>query len=233
MKTYLRILFTVLFTTFAFSIFSQEKKIKVGFQTGVFIPSDWIIQGNQTTYYEDGSARDLNVSGFGNGAILDLNAEYLIKNNTGILLEVGINLLNKRNADLPLAPSGDFDMYENRLTIVPINVCFIYKMSMDQSKVKPYFGAGFNVNFAKWEQKHFPENDDRTWLQGNEVPLGYKFFMGFDVPIYHDLLFNFQFNYNYASTDWTIHDVDTNEEIKYDNLNTGGTGLKFGLAYRF
>lgn len=183
--------------------------------------------------YVDGSPTNIFVTGFGNGVILNLYTKYYFKDHTGVMLECGLNVLQGNKLDLALAPSGERDMYENSLIILPIDLCLIHRWKFTDTKFSPFTGAGFGIYISDWVQKHYPENSDRTWLQGKENLFGLKFFTGFDFPIYNDLIFNFQFDYNYAATDWTITNADTDQETVYKKLNTGGVSLKLGLGFKF
>ena len=233
MKTYLKIGFA-LFLTCTFIVSSaQDKKFDIGLRSGVFVPSHWMIQGYQSVSYIDGSPVDISIMGFGNGSIMNLYVKFFFKNNIGIMLDGGAVLLQKNKEDIALAPNGDQDMYENKLLMFPINLSIIYKIKIPESKFTPFIGAGLGGYISEWEQKHYPEFGDRTWLQDKQNYIGFHFLSGFDFPIYHDLIFNFEFGYNYASAEWRITNPDTNNETVYKNLNMGGISLKVGLGFKF
>ncbi len=233
MKTILKLFISLCISLIVSFSFAQDNKLDIGLRTGVFVPSNWMIQGYQTVEYVDGSPEDISMMGFGNGGILNFYTKYYITDHIGIMLEAGADLLQKNKLELALAPNGEHDMYENSLIIFPVNLSFIHRLTFAETKFSPFTGVGLGVYIAQWEQKHFPENGNRTWVQGKENPIGIKFFTGFDIPIYHDLIFNFQFDYYYAATDWTITNTDTNEETVYNKLNIGGVSLKLGLGFRF
>lgn len=212
---------------------AQDKKFDVGIQNGFFLPSDSYIRGYQIVTYVNGSPTNIVCSGFGTGAILNLYAKYLFSNSTGLMLETGVNLFTQNKIELALAPIGETDMYENKLTIFPIQLSLLHNINIAESKFIPYLGAGVGVYISEMEQKHYPENATRTWLKSNKVPVGVLFISGFSFPIYHDLMINFQFTYNYASADWKIENVDNDSEFEFKNLNIGGTSLKLGIGFRF
>lgn len=212
---------------------AQDKKFNIGIQSGLITPSNSVIEGFHTINYTNGSPVDLYCTGFGTGAIINVYAKYIFSNNTGLMLEGGVNLFTKNSNELALAPNGEIDMYENKLTIFPVQISLVHNFIITESKFIPYMGAGFGVYISEMEQKHFPENAPRTWLKANKIPVGVHFLSGFSFPIYHDLMFNFQFTYNYAAADWKIQDVDSDAEIEFKNLKIGGVSLKLGIGFRF
>ncbi|MCD4791682.1 MAG: hypothetical protein K8R54_00485 [Bacteroidales bacterium] len=176
MKTALKFILTISISILVSFSFAQDNKFDIGLRTGVFVPSNWMIQGYQTINYVDGSPTSIFVTGFGNGTIFNLYAKYFITDYTGIMIEGGANLLHGNKLDLALAPDGDSDIYENSLTIFPINLCLIHKCKFTNTKFSPFTGLGFGIYISEWVQKHYPANSDGTCLQGKENPLGLKFF---------------------------------------------------------
>ncbi len=233
MKTLLKLFITLGLSVIVSFSFAQDNKYDVGLRTGIFVPSNWMIQGYHYVEYVDGSPEDITMMGFGNGVILNLYTKYYFTDNLGIMLEVGADLLQKNKLELALAPNGEYDMYENSLVIFPVNLSLIHRLKLTETKFSPFTGVGFGVYISQWEQEHFPGRGSRRWFQGSENPIGIKFFTGFDLPIYHNLIFNFQFDYNYAATDWTITDTDSDRETVYNKLNIGGVSLKLGIGFKF
>lgn len=233
MKTIIKHILTLCISLIVCNSFAQEKKFDIGLRSGVFVPTDFIIQGYQLVNYVDGSPTNISISGFGNGTILNIYFKYFIWEHTGFMLDGGANLLYKNSLELALAPNGETLMYENHLTVFPVSLCLIHRVLIPETKFSPFLGAGAGVYFSEWEQKYFPENGTRTWTHGSEIPFGFKFFTGFDFSIYHDLILNVQLDYDYAATDWNISNVDTEAETEYRNLNTGGISFKFGLGFKF
>ncbi len=84
----------------------------------------------------------------------------------------------------------------------------------------------------RWETRHDPEDQTRTWYKGEFVLPGLHFMAGCQTPLYHDLLFDGQLRYNFVSGKARIRNEDTGEEKEYQALNLGGVSLHLGLAFR-
>jgi len=173
MKTLVSLIVAFIFILFSINdSFAQDKKFDIGIQSGILIPSDSYIEGYQIITYTNGSPTGISCSGFGTAGILNLYAKYLFKNNTGLMLETGINIFTQNKIELALAPNGETDMYENKLTVFPIQVSLVHNINIAESKFIPYLGAGIGVYISEMEQKHFLENAERTWLKANKIPVG-------------------------------------------------------------
>jgi outer membrane protein W len=233
MKTLLKLLFTTILAFAAVHTHAQEKKFDIGLRSGIFVPSHWMIQGINYVNYTDGSPVNMNIMGFGNGSVLNLYGKFFFNDHVGLTLDGGVVLFHSHSEELALAPIGLTDMYENKLTLIPVNLSMIYRIILTDSKLRPFFGAGTGVMIAELSQKHYPENAERVWLEGKSNPIDLHVFSGFDFPLYHDLIITIECKYNYAASDWTIKSVDHNSESKYKNLNIGGICLKFGLGFKF
>lgn len=225
-------IYFLLIIVFSQGVFAKEKPFTVGMSVGPFIPQDWQIQGFTAVYFDSaGSPTGAVVSGFGNGVDLSLYGSYYFTNNWGLMLEASARLLQKRKLDMSFTTGKDY--FENRLNIVPITLSLIHKISDVNSKISPYLGLGLGVYISDWEQKHYPEGEERTWLKGSSTNLGVHFLTGFNCPLYHDILFDCELRYSYVEGDWKIKEVDRNTETEFRNLNIGGVSLNIGLGYRF
>jgi opacity protein-like surface antigen len=98
--------------------------------------------------------------------------------------------------------------------------------------VQPYLGIGAGIQIAQMELKRYPENQTRTWLKGDDISPGIEFMTGFSLSLSQNVLMLFEYSYSYFSSDWEMKNQDTNEITKYIGLNTGGTSLTLGIAYR-
>ncbi|MFC2129175.1 hypothetical protein ACFLQX_00170 [Bacteroidota bacterium] len=212
--------------------FAQDNKFQFGIQIGAIVPQNFQIQGLYQVSYVDGSPMNGFVSGFGNGTCLNVSAFYYFSD-WGINLKSGIHLFQKHTLDMAFAPDGIRDYYENNLIIIPSTISLVNRLNLPNSSFIPYYGLGVGVLVANWEQKHFPEGSDRTWLTGSATSVDFQFLAGFDFPLYHDILFNGEFGYSYAPTNWEIENVDNNNMTQIKNLNMGGVAIKLGVAYRF
>ena len=210
---------------------AQKKNWKISLQSGIFIPQDWSVRGMQQISYSGGSPTSIFVTGFGQGNDITLSATYYYSD-WGIMLKAGVRLMNN-DLDMALAPDGLHDMYENHLTLFPITLNLVRRMSFPEGKVTPYFAFGFGAYYTEWEQKHFPEGGTRTWTKGSSVPVGINICSGLDYAFYHDLIVNFEVDYSYILASLKIKNVDTNDEVEMKNLNLGGVTFKLGLAFRF
>lgn len=222
----------LLVTVFIPGVLAQEQPFTVGMRIGPFIPQDWQIQGYTAIYYNsEGSPTGATVLGFGNGVDLGFYGSYYSPYNWGLMLEASGRLLLKKKLDMAFTTGKDY--YENRLIIFPITLSLTHKISVSNSKITPYLGIGTGVYISEWEQKHYPEGAERTWLKGSSNIIGVHFLTGFNCPLYYDILFDCELRYSYAETDLKIKDVDKNTETELKNLNIGGVSLKLGLGFRF
>ena len=211
---------------------AQGKPFTIGMSIGPFIPQDWQIQGYTAIYFDsEGSPTGALVSGFGPGVDLSLYGSYNFSNNWGLMIKASGRLLQKRKLDMAFTTGNDY--FENRLNIFPITLSLKHQISVTNSKISPYLGLGLGIYISDWEQKHYPEGAERTWLKGSSTTLGVHFLTGFDCPLYHDILFDCELRYSYAEGEWKIKDVDRNTETEFRNLNIGGVSLNIGLGYRF
>ena len=108
----------------------------------------------------------------------------------------------------------------------------MYAVQQVGSRIQPYLGMGLGIQIAQMELKHYPENQTRNWLKGDEVSPGIQFMTGFSLSLSSNLMLLFECDYSYFSSDWELENQDTGEKIKYIGLNTGGTSLSLGIAYR-
>jgi outer membrane protein W len=214
-----------------FTVNAQGKNWKIGIQSGLFIPQEWSIRGMQQIAYTNGNPVSIMVNGFGQGGDINLIGAYYFSD-WGIMAKAGVRLL-KNDLDMSLAPNGDHDVYENHLTIFPVTLDLVRKISSPGVKVTPYFAFGLGIYYSEWEQKHFPEGGTRVWTKGNASPLGINVCGGLDYAFYHDLMLNFEVGYCYIPSDLKIKNVDTNDQIEMRNLNLGGVTFNLGLAFRF
>jgi opacity protein-like surface antigen len=211
---------------------AQQKTLVLHVNGGIFIPQDHQIQGTEyINYNANGSPVSLFASGIGSGADLRLGITYFT-DYYGIGINAGVRPLENRKEELALAPDGLHDRYENRLVMIPVTVNFYYAIQQVASKVQPYLGIGAGIQIAQMELKHYPENQTRSWIKGDEISPGIQFMAGFSLSLSHGVMMLFEYNYSYFSSDWEMKNQDTNEMIKYINLNTGGTSLTLGIAYR-
>lgn len=224
----------LLIKVFTAGVVAEEKPFEVGIFIGSFNPQNHQIQGQQTIYYGSyGEARNVIVSGFGEGNDLILYGSYFFSS-WGLRLESGVRLLLNRKIDVTLTFAREY--FEHRLIIVPISLSLIQRIKITDSKFNPYLGIGPEINFVEWEQKHFTYYGtlfERTWLKGDMIPIGIHFLAGLNFPIYHNLHLGGELKYCYVEGDLTLKNVDTDQKTKLYNLNLGGTSLRFGLNYRF
>jgi len=229
------LLFVLCLTGFVFifpGAFTQESKFNIGLKTGIFNPSDWMIQGYKNIYYNiDGSPTSLAVSGFGLGNEMLLNFKYF-SGNSGIELTSGLRI-SKRDVTMALEPNGWEYMYENTLTVFPIEFSYIQRLPVGETRIIPYLGTGIGVYISKWETKYYPENGTRNWEKSSKVPVGIIFNGGFSFPLYHAIRFDFGINYSYCVSNWDIENEDDNSYYRIEELNTGGISTRFGLVFEF
>jgi opacity protein-like surface antigen len=211
---------------------AQQKTLVLHVNGGFFIPQDHQIQGTEfINYNANGNPVSMFASGIGSGADLRLGITYFTKY-YGIGINAGVRPLENRKEDLSLAPDGQHDMYENRLILIPVTVNFYYAIQQIDSKVQPYLGIGAGIQIARMELKHYPENQTRTWIKGDDISPGIQFMVGFSLSFSPNVMALFEYGYSYFSSDWEVKNQDTDEMIKYMGLNTGGTSLTLGIAYR-
>ena len=211
---------------------AQQKTLVLHLNGGLFIPQDHQIQGMEYINYNDnGSPVSITAAGIGSGADLRFGITYF-HNYYGIGLHAGVRPLENRKEDLALAPDGLHDRYENRLILIPVTVNFMYAIQQIGSRVQPYLGVGLGIQVAHMELKNYPENRTRNWVKGDEVSPGIQFMTGLSVSLSSNILVLFECNYSYFSSDWEIENQDSGEMTKYIGLNTGGTSLSLGIAYR-
>jgi len=211
---------------------AQQKTLVLHVNGGIFIPQDHQIQGTEyINYNANDSPVSMFASGIGSGADLRLGITYFTKY-YGIGINVGLRPIENQKEELALAPDGLHDMYENRLILIPVTVNFYYAIQQIDSKVQPYLGIGAGIQMAQMELKNYPENQTRTWLKGDEISPGIQFMAGFSFNLSQNVLALFEYSYSYFASDWEVKNQDTDEMIKMIGLNTGGTSLTLGIAYR-
>jgi opacity protein-like surface antigen len=211
---------------------AQQKTLVLHLNGGMFIPQDHQIQGTEyITYNANGSPVSMVASGIGSGADFRLGITYF-NNYYGIGIHAGVRPIENRKEDLSLAPDGLHDRYENRLIMIPVTVNFIYAIQQIDSRVQPYLGMGLGIQLAQMELKQYPENQSRTWMKGDEISPGIQFMAGFSLSLSDNVMALFEYNYSYYASDWEINNHDTDEMVKMIGLNTGGTSLTLGIAYR-
>jgi opacity protein-like surface antigen len=212
---------------------AQPKTLVFHVNGGLFAPQDHQIQGMECINYNaNGSPAAMAASGIGSGADLRLGITYFTKY-YGIGIHVGVRPLDNRKEELSLAPDGLHDKYENRLIMIPVTVNFIYAIQQIGSNVQPYLGVGAGIQMAQMEFKYNSQTTQtHTWMKGDEISPGIQFMAGLSLSLSDNVMALFEYSYSYFASDWEITDQDTDEMIKMIKLNTGGTSLTLGIAYR-
>jgi len=221
----------LLLMTGSVDLFAQQRNFYLGLQTGVFLPSSNLVYGNQIITYEDDSPVDLYVDGFGSGGDFNLRLQYFFSN-LGIHFDGGVRILH-RYIIVSLAPDGDEDEYDNTLNLFPVEVGLVYRFLSDKDRIVPYYSAGICGYYGTMGMKHDLENVGRDYNEATAFSIGMYHALGIYIAIYHDLLLNFEVKMNYATGTWKLENEDINYVRHYDELNTGGTSFKLGLAFRF
>jgi outer membrane protein W len=229
----LLLLLSFLFILVPRNILSQQKKFYLGLQGGVFLPSSDIIYGYQATSYGNGSPDGVLANGFGNGGDINLRFQYFFSD-LGIHFDGGARIL-RRYIHMSIAPDGDVVEYDNTLNLFPIELGLVYRFVPGNNKVIPYYSAGICGYYGTMGRNYKYADNPRESYQGSAFSLGLYHALGMYLAIYHDLLFNVEIKMNYANGTWELENQDegTDESIKYDKHNTGGTAFKAGFAFRF
>lgn len=209
---------------------ADGRSISIGLRGGAFAPQDQSIQGLETVTYDvGGSPTVLIISGFGPGGEVQLQAGLSRGNSKVWVLELG-GRLQRRQAEMSLAPNGEWDRYDNEMTVAFASVSRIYRFPLETSKIVPYLGAGFAAQLIRQEMLHEPEVGARLWYRGESVVPGFQLAAGWRTSIYYDLFLDTQFKYSYCMGKMRIRNEDTGTEIEYHKLNLGGFSLLLGLS---
>jgi len=227
------VLMTLFFMLDSTNLFSQQKKFILGLQGGLFLPSSDLIDGYQAISFDNGSPDGLFAYGFGSGGDISLCFQYF-PSDLGIHFNGGACIL-RRYINMSLAPNGDEVEYDNTLDLFPIEIGLVYRFTVENDRVVPYYSAGICGYYGKMGRKFQQFNSPQEYYQGSAFSMGLYHALGMYVAIYHDLLFNAEIKINYANGTWELKDQAENADasIKYEKLNTGGTAFKLGLAFRF
>jgi hypothetical protein len=214
---------------------AQSMPMSLGLEFGYFVPSDWTIQGSATIEYDNfGAPVDLNATGFGQGAVVNILFVYPLRQNWGIMVDIGIIPLHGREITLALAPDGNQESYEHILDIYPLNVSLLHRFTISGSTLNPFLGAGIGLHFASWDTKHgFIRNAQyrRDWFKGTATHFSGHFLLGIQYELSSRLNLTSTVRYNFTGGDFEIKNVDTDERIEYDGIDLGGMSFKLGLNY--
>jgi len=214
---------------------AAERSFQISVQAGPIAPGDWMVQGDQWVEYDalTGFGYPV-VRGFGNGVDLVLNGEYYFSD-WGLMLDAGVRLHTQRKVGVNTLQGRHY--FENRLIIVPISFSIIHKIEMKGSRVIPILGFGPDIYFSRWETKdyrYYTYLFYRDWYKGDNLSFGAHFFAGLDFNIYYPSFFvKTQCRYTFVRSNWELDDQDSDNKTKIDDLNIGGTSLRFGIGYSF
>ena len=232
----MKTLMVLIFLGFSFILFaqneaSQNKHFIIGIKTGAFIPSDQQIKGSdEIDILNSGSVSGIFMNGFGIGGNFLLTANYFFSN-VGVNIESGLQLL-KQKEGASIYPSGNYEYYENTLTIFPIEAGIKYKFSSNETEIEPYFGIGAGLYFENVETKYTPEQGQRRWGKDKFAAFGCNINGGFFIPLYSMILANIEMKYNFAVGNMNLKNVDDSSIQNYKNINTGGLSINIGIALK-
>ncbi len=214
--------------------FSSENRIRIGIQSGPFMPQDWQIQGSSYLYYDPGGQSiGGSIQGFGNGADLAIFGDYFI-GNWGLRLEGGARLLQNRK--LKYTNSYETRTFENKLTVIPLTLSLLHNVPWTYERFSPYFGLGGGIYFAEWEEKEtfsYLGSYDRLWIKGSETPLGVHFMAGLNYRIWQGVIGGFEYRYSFVEAAWELKNEDSQAILKKSRVNIGGVSLGVSVAYEF
>jgi len=228
------ILFFILFSLNSFSQNSKFKHFEIDLALSFWSPNSSVLQATSTV--TNISIPDANYTytsashgGFGNSFAPDFKLSYFFKNNFG--LSVGFNPVMMTNDMFVQLSDTTSVQYNNYAEIMNITIGFT-KRIINTEKLVFSFGGGLNAVADVGIHIETIGTDYQTYLEGQNGNVGLYIDLGLKMQIYKAIYFKTAFKYSRVSIDdFGLH--GENIEIRYKELELGGTAIIAGLSFVF
>lgn len=236
MKT--RTIISIFILTFlSFNTFSQNFKFKhfeIDLCLSFWSPKSPVFQANSTTTnifipeanYTYTTAMH---SGFGNSFGPDFKVSYYFKNDLGIAIGFAPYMMTN-DLFVQLSDSTSIQ-YNNYAEIMNITIGF-EKRIINTEGFKFSFGAGANLVPDFGLHLETITQDEQTYLEAQNGSIGLYVDLGLKIQIYKFIYLKTEFKYSYIPIeDFVLY--GNNTEIRYQEVDLGGTSIICGLSFVF
>ncbi len=224
----------ILFSLNSYSQTTKFKHFEIDLALSFWSPKSPVLQATSTVtnvFLPEANYTYTSAShgGFGNSFGPDFKVSYFFKNDFG--LSVGFSpVMMTNNMFVQLSDTTSIQ-YNNYAEIMNITVGFTKRIIHTEKLI---FSFGGGVNLVPNVEIHIETigTDYQTYLEGNNGNLGLYVDLGLKMQIYKALYFKTAFKYSRVSIDdFGLH--GNNIEIRYKDLELGGTSIIGGLSFVF